>query len=207
MPPHPHQGHRPWTQKRKLLGLSEKQFPAETRKPADASEKRLPCVKGAGPQGLRDCRLPSKKHAEPPWQKKIAALRVGCATGVRTRARRQHAANRMQSIRGKQKKALAEIYFRPRLFLFSLGPWFCFFSFLPTNMRKQLLLITFVSSRSGCRGDTPAVGYRGCVSPCLGLLLHPVFCHRLAGGGKGAPVLPNALFCLQFHHNLATVFI
>ena len=49
-------------------------------------EKGLPYVKGAGPQGLRNCRHPSKKHAEISWQKQIAILRVGCATGVRTRA-------------------------------------------------------------------------------------------------------------------------
>ena len=39
-------------------------FPLKQEKPADASEKRLPCVKGAVPQGLGDCRHPSKKHAK-----------------------------------------------------------------------------------------------------------------------------------------------
>ncbi len=40
-------------------------FPLKQENPADENRKRLPCVKGVGPQGLRDCRLPSKKHAKP----------------------------------------------------------------------------------------------------------------------------------------------
>ena len=57
-------------------------FPLGQENPADASRKRLPCVKGAGPQGLRDCRLPSQKHAETLWQMQIAILRIGCGTAA-----------------------------------------------------------------------------------------------------------------------------
>ena len=69
------QGYHPWTQWRKFLVLSDKQFPAgtisrwEKKIPLMRVEKGSPCVKGSWPVGLRDCRIPSKKHAETHLQK------------------------------------------------------------------------------------------------------------------------------------------
>ena len=60
--------------------------------------KRLTCVKGAGPKGLRDCCLLSKKHAETHLQEQIAILRMDCGT----------AANRMHLHSGKTEKKTEE---------------------------------------------------------------------------------------------------
>ncbi|MBQ6951532.1 MAG: hypothetical protein IJN44_08565 [Clostridia bacterium] len=56
------QGHWPWTQKRILLGSSDKQFPAEA---------------------MENESLPSK-HAQTLWQKKFVILQIGDSTAAPT---------------------------------------------------------------------------------------------------------------------------
>ena len=127
--------------------------------------KRLPCVKGAGQQGLRDCRFPSKKHAETLWQMQIAILRVGCATGVRPRAGSGTPPTGCICIRGKQqKKALEEIYI-------SIHAFFCFhcarsyIHFVSSiNMRKHPCLIRLYVAL-WVQGQCPWCGVQGARSP------------------------------------------
>ena len=139
MPPPPPQGISSLDPIAEVVGWKNKQFPA-----------------GAGELSVTRTDPISKERLS------YCELVAHC----RTTGRRRNAANRMQSIRGKQQKRrwrkLVSIH---AFFLFSLRPWVRIS--VPQASRGNSLFSHTTTSRIGSRADGPGVGVQGARSPLL----------------------------------------
>ena len=142
-------------------------FPLGQENPADACRKRAPLCKGSWPAGPEELSSPFHETRRNILAKEDCNFASWMRHWRPHTGRRQNAVPRMQGIRGKRKNKRWENVFSQPLFLsFSLCPCCCHFSSPPSTCGNNLVRYDCMS-HTGCRGDTPAAGYRGCVSPCL----------------------------------------
>ncbi len=146
-----------------LLGLSDKHFPAGTRKSRWNTRKMASLCKGSWPVGPEGLSSPFHETRRNPLAKQDCII-ANWLRHCRHTGRRRNAANRMQSIRRKQQKRRWRKFISVHaFFLFSLRPWCSFSSPQPSCGNNPVR--PNCMSHSGCRDDVPAAGVQGLRKP------------------------------------------